>query len=106
VVARNVFVNNDRAVLLKEDCYMRAENNVFVNCKYGAINYGEWPDRTVDPGKGAYLDGNIFWNNASAFENQFAQPGKKDPVIVMNRCVVSQDLHYLGPGIWTWIRNS
>jgi hypothetical protein len=98
VVARNVFVNNDHAVLLKEDSYMRAENNVFVNCVYGAIDYSEWPDRTVDPGKGAVLEGNIFWNNGSTFQNQFAQPGKKDPLIVMNRCDVSQDLHYLGTG--------
>jgi hypothetical protein len=98
VVARNVFVDNDHAVLLKEDSFMRADNNVFANCTYGAINYSEWPDRPVDPGKGANLDGNIFWNNGSAFQNQFAQPGKKDPVIVMNRCDVSKDLHYLGTG--------
>jgi len=98
VVACNVFANNDHAVMLKEDSYMRAENNVFANCKYGAINYSEWPDRTVDPGKGATLDGNIFWNNGSDFQNQFAQPGKKDPVIVMNRCDVSKDLNGLGTG--------
>jgi hypothetical protein len=98
VVARNVFVNNDHAVLLKEDSFMRADNNVFANCVYGAINYGEWPDRTVDPGKGAVLDGNIFRNNGSAFQNQFAQPGKQDPVIELNRCAVSMDLHGLGTG--------
>jgi hypothetical protein len=98
VAARNVFVNNDHAVLLKEDSYMRADNNVFANCVHGAINYGEWPDRTVDPGKGAVLEGDIFWNNGADFENQSAQPGKKDPVIVMNRCVVSKGLHYLGTG--------
>ncbi len=54
---------------------MRAENNVFAGCVFGAVNFGEWPDRIVDPGKGAYLDGNIFWNNGSAFENRFARPG-------------------------------
>jgi hypothetical protein len=98
VAARNVFVNNDHAILLKEDVFLRADNNVFTNCVYGAINYGEWPDRTVDPGKGAALEGNIFWNNGSAFENRFAQPGKKDPVIVMNRCDAPADLHELGTG--------
>jgi hypothetical protein len=40
VVTRNVFVNNDHAVLLKEDVFMRADNNVFVNCVHGAINFG------------------------------------------------------------------
>jgi hypothetical protein len=98
VVARNVFLNNDHAVLLKEDSYMRSDNNVFVNCKYGAINYGEWPDRTVDPGKGADLAGDIFWNNGSDFQNQFAQPGKKDPIITVNRCIISSELHALGSG--------
>jgi hypothetical protein len=98
VAARNVFVNNDHAVLLKENSTMVAENNVFVNCTYGAIDYGEWPDRTVDPGRGAYLDGNIFWNNGSGFQNQFAQPGKKNPEIVVNRCILPKEYHSLGTG--------
>jgi hypothetical protein len=98
VAARNLFVDNDHAILLKEDVFLRADNNVFVNCAVAAINFGEWPDRTVDPGKGAVLEGNIFWNNGSAFENQSAQPGKKDPVIEMNRCDAPADIHYLGTG--------
>ncbi len=100
VAARNVFVNNDHAILLKEGTYLRADNNVFVNSVYGAINYSEWPDRTVDPGKGADLTGNIFWNNGSTFQNQFAQPGKQDPVIVVNDCLIPVDLQGLGVGNW------
>jgi hypothetical protein len=98
VVARNVFMDNDHAVLLKEGSFMRAENNVFVSSVYGAVNFGEWPDRSVDPGLGAVFDGNIFWNNGSALENRFAPQGKKDPEITMNRCMVSTDLHSLGTG--------
>ena len=98
VAVRNVFLNNDHAVLLKEGSYLRSDNNVYVNCKFGAINYGEWPDRTVEPGKGADLNGDIFWNDSSDFQNQFAQPGKKDPVITVNRCIISKDLHSLGMG--------
>ena len=98
VVARNVFLNNDHAVLLKEDSYMRSDNNVYVNCMIGAIDYGEWPDRTVDPGRGADLNGDIFWNNGSDFQNQFAQPGKKNPFITVNRCIISKDLDSLGTG--------
>ncbi len=98
VVARNLFLNNDHAVLLKEDSYLIAENNVFVNCTYGAINYSEWPDRTVDPGKGAYFDGNIFWNNGVTFQNQYAQPGHTNPEIVLNRCIVPLEFHLLGTG--------
>lgn len=100
VVARNVFVNNDHAVMLKEGTYMRADNNVFVNSVYGAINYSEWPDRTVDPGKGSVLNGNIFWNNGSPFENQFAQPGKQDPVISVNNCLIPVELQSLGVDNW------
>jgi hypothetical protein len=98
VVCRNVFADNDHAVLLKENSYMVAENNVFANCVHGAINFGEWPDRIVDPGRGAVLDGNIFWNNGSALENQKAQPGKTDPAIVVNRSLIPAEWHGLGSG--------
>ncbi len=97
-VVRNIFYNNDHSVLLKEDCYMLAENNVFVNNNIAAINYSEWPLRNVSPGKGADLNGNIFLNNALTFENRFSQPGFPDPVISLNRCIVPGDLHDLGAG--------
>jgi hypothetical protein len=98
VAARNVFVDNDHGVLLKESSVLVAENNVFSGNRIAAVNFGEWPDRTVDPGKGARLDGNIFWNNGLTFENLSAQEGKPDPVIVMNRCIAPEDLHSLGTG--------
>ena len=88
VVARNIFYDNDHAVLLKEDCFMLAENNTFVNCDSAVINFSEWPYRTVDPGKGAQLVGNIFWNNRAIFENQFSQEGKPDPDISVDYCLV------------------
>lgn len=96
VVARNVFFNNDHAVLLKEDCYMIAENNTFIGSDSAAVNFSEWPDRTVDPGKGARFSGNIFWNNRHVFENQFAQPGKTDPEISIDYCLVDSQFHALG----------
>ncbi|MBN2410560.1 T9SS type A sorting domain-containing protein [candidate division KSB1 bacterium] len=97
-VVRNIFYNNDHSVLLKEDCYMLAENNVFVNNNIAVINYSEWPLRNVSPGKGADLNGNIFFNNALTFENQLAQPGFSNPVISVNRCIIPGDLHGLGSG--------
>jgi hypothetical protein len=97
-VARNVFTDNDHAVILKENSAMVAENNVFANCSAAAVNFGEWPYRTVDPGRGAVLDGNIFWNNASTFENPAAQPGKTDPTIVVNRCIIPAEWNGLGSG--------
>jgi hypothetical protein len=98
MVVRNIFYSNDHGVMLKEGCYMYAENNVFVNSTYADINYSEWPDRDVTPGKGAYLDGNIFWNSPAPFDNQFAQPGNPDPVIIVNRCIIPAALHSLGIG--------
>jgi len=98
VVVRNIFYDNDHAVLLKEDCFLHAENNVFVKCNQAVINFSEWPDRDVTPGKGAYFDGNIFWNNQQLFENQYSQPGNPDPQITVNRCIIPQAAHSLGTG--------
>lgn len=74
-VVRNLFVDNDHAVLLKEDCFLWAEQNTFVNSGIAAISFGE-PDRSPPrpAGKGAYMTGNIFWNNAAMFEHLFEEP--------------------------------
>jgi hypothetical protein len=97
-VVRNIFYDNDHAVLLKEGCFMRAENNVIVNSSQAAVNFGEWPDRTVDPGRGATFDGNIFWQNANLFGNQTAQPGHANPEISVNHSVVPESFLGLGVG--------
>ena len=97
-VVRNIFYDNDHSVLLKEDCYMLAENNVFVNNSIAVVNYSEWPLRNVSPGKGADFNGNIFLNNELIFENQFSQPDFTDPVIHVDRCIIPGDLHSLGSG--------
>ena len=95
-VVRNVFYNCDHGILLKEDCYLTAENNTFVNCTHAALNFSEWPDRDVSPGKGAFLAGNIFRNNSSIFENQFSQPGNPDPEIIVNYSILPNEFHNLG----------
>jgi hypothetical protein len=97
-VVRNIFNNNDHAILLKEDAFLRAENNVFANSAQAALNFGEYPYRDVDPGQGATLDGNIFNNNAAIFENQFAQPGAEDPVISVNHSIIESGFLNLGEG--------
>ncbi len=95
-VYRNIFYDNDHAVLLKEDCYMHAAHNTFVKSDSGVINFSEWPDRDVDPGKGADLVGNIFVDYKRLFENQFAQAGDPDPVITVNYCIVDSSAFELG----------
>jgi hypothetical protein len=99
-VARNIFMNNDHAVLLKEDCFLYAQNNVFVNSDVAVVSFGEpYRNPPRDPGKGAYIDGCIFWNNEEIFEHFFQEPlplyGPTGDVNVCNSILPSQ-WHYLG----------
>jgi hypothetical protein len=69
-VVRNLFINNDHAILLKENAFATIENNVFVDNRLAAIQFGEVGGTAVlGPGKGAALSGNIFWNNRQLFKN-------------------------------------
>ncbi len=90
VAVRNLFMDNDRAVLLKGYASITAEHNVFARSSVAAINFQE--SGGVDPGEGAYLEGNIFWDNNSLFENEFGA----DPNIIVNRCIISSEMHHLG----------
>jgi len=93
IVVRNVFFDLDHAVLLKEDCFMHAQNNVFVDITEAAIQLNEVGGSSVGgPGKGAYLDGNIFWNNNKLFKHlEQATEG-----VVINRSIVPEEFIGLG----------
>src|SRR4029434_4749370 len=69
-VVRNVFYDNDHAVLLKNGAFLTAENNTIVGLTIAAIAFDD-TYRAVDPGLGAYLDGNILWNNAALFQHLY-----------------------------------
>ena len=74
-VARNIFVDNDHAILLKEDAFATMQQNVFVDSRLAAIQFNEVNGTAVrGPGKGAELEGNIFWNNAQLFKNLVNSP--------------------------------
>jgi hypothetical protein len=95
-VVRNVFSDVDHAVLLKEDCSMNAENNVFVGSTGAAIQFHE-PNGTsvTGPGKGAYLNGNIFWNN----NDQFYHLDEIDTNnLTINSSIISSVWHDFGVG--------
>ena len=69
-VVRNLFINNDHAMVLKEDAFATIQHNVFVGSREAVIQFNEGNGTAVlGPGKGAMLDGNIFWNNAQLFKN-------------------------------------
>ena len=94
-VVRNVFFDVDHAVLLKEDSYMNAQNNVFVGATEAAIQLNEVGGTSVHgPGKGAYLDGNIFWDNNNLFEHlEQATEG-----VVINHSIVPDEFVDFGEG--------
>lgn len=67
-VVRNLFFDNDHAVLLKNGAFLTSAHNTIVGCTLAAINFGE-PEREVPYGRGASLRGDILWTNAALFEN-------------------------------------
>jgi len=71
-LARNVFVDNDHAVLLREGSFLVGEHNNFIGSTISAFNFDEPSLPGVTAGLGARLDGNIFHGNAAAFENYVA----------------------------------
>ena len=72
-VARNLFVGGDHHMLLKNAVSITAQNNTCIGATMASINFGE-PGRGVDPGAGAFLENNIFWDNAKVFNNIYDNP--------------------------------
>jgi CotH kinase protein/Lamin Tail Domain len=100
-VVRNVFVDNDYAVLVKEDGFLRAENNTFVNTAVAAISFGE-PDRNPPrtPGQGATMARNIFWDNAALFAHYFeaSHPDYGPAELAIDDSILPTVWHDLGMG--------
>jgi hypothetical protein len=101
-VARNIFLNNEHGILLKEDCGVHAHNNIFMNTSIGVITFGEpYRDPPREPGGSAIMAGNIFWDNTETFEWFFQEPlpdyGPTGEVIVDYSSLPSP-WHYLGVG--------
>ncbi|HCO96089.1 MAG TPA: hypothetical protein DIU00_19470, partial [Phycisphaerales bacterium] len=89
-LGRNIFVNNMNAVLLKGNAEMRAENNTFVEQANSAINFSE---SGSTPGRSAYMDGNIFWNNSNVFQNVAGQVE-----LSADNSILPAEWHSLGSG--------
>jgi hypothetical protein len=96
-VVRNVFYDNDHAVLLKNGAFLTAQNNTIVGSTIAAISFDE-TNRAVNPGRGAYLEGNILWGNAALFQNlYFNTPGKTNTDLTVHRSIM-QGTNYPGIG--------
>lgn len=100
-VVRNLFLDNDHVILLKEDCFLWAENNTFVDTTVAAVSFGE-PDRNPPrtPGLGAYMARNIFWDNAAMFAHYFqdAHPDYGPVELTIDDSILPMAWHELGAG--------
>ena len=91
-VVRNIFMNSDHALLLKEDAFATVENNLFIGMREAVIQFDEVDGTAVGgPGLGAYLDGNIFHNNASLFKN-LVDDGDFKTTLDVHRSLLPNDL--------------
>jgi VCBS repeat-containing protein len=96
-VARNFFYDNDHAILVKEGSFLTLQNNTIVGSTIAAINFDE-PNRPVQPGLGARLDGNILTGNAADFANVYNNhPTEVTTQLTINYSLVNAA--YLSRGI-------
>lgn len=96
-IVRNIFVDNDHAILLKEDAFATVENNVFVGSIEAAIQFNEVGGTAVNgPGMGAALDGNIFHNNASLFKNLVDDDEFKSVLSISNSLLPNDPVDFDG----------
>ncbi len=99
VIAQNIFVNCDNAALVKDQSWIRFENNTVVDCNGAGINFDEPLEAGIDPGQGGYFAGNIFWNTPTPFAHFYVndpQWGTTD--ITVHNSIVPAAWHGLGEG--------
>ena len=99
-VVRNVFFNNDHAILLKEDAFATVEHNLFLNSAEAVIQFHELEGSSVrGAGKGADLRGNIFWANNRLFKNLIDEPDFRSQLTVSNSLLPNEVVDFGGNGV-------
>ena len=90
----NTFLNNDHHLLLKDNSFATLEDNTMVNATLSAIHFAE-PGGTdvIGPGRGANIDGNIFWGTGLVLESNTASTE-----LTLNNSIVPAELVALGTG--------
>ena len=66
-IVRNTFYDLDYALLLKDDSWALFANNTVCNASIAGIAFDVPSDPAVNPGRGALVEGSIFWNVGAAF---------------------------------------
>ena len=90
----NTFINNDHHLLLKDLSFATLVNNTMVDATYSAIHFEEPGGTSVlGPGRGASIDGNIFWGTGLALEGN-----TPTTELTVDRSIVPASLVGLGTG--------
>jgi hypothetical protein len=93
-IKRNLFYNVDQAVGIKEDTFVNFINNTVVGAGVSALNFYD-PSRMTDPGRGALVEGNIFWDVNEVFGHVNESENGPNTVVtdlVMNHSLVDNTL--------------
>ncbi len=92
VMVRNVFCDIQHVAQVKDDAFLTFTNNTVARTSGSAIYFDlGLPGRS--PGRGAYLDGNVFWYTPSVFE------GIVDTTdLTIDRSLLPFEWHHLGFG--------
>jgi len=91
VVVRNVFYDAGHLAQIKDGAFMTLINNTVVQVTDSAL-YFELPGHTQSPGRGAYVDGCIFWQIAGPVFDQTAKVSQ----LAVNRSILPKAWHVLG----------
>jgi len=67
-LVRNLFLNNDNGINLKNAGFMFSQNNTFIGCLEAAVVLGPLAGEGFDPARGAWIDGDVYWANKVNFQ--------------------------------------
>jgi hypothetical protein len=104
IVVRNIFYHGDYGILNKTGAYAEIYNNVFVQ-NAGAMLLNEYVGSNVgSPGRAAYVENCIFWNNGPEVHGTSADNGSgtfvnpENTQLTVNNSIVGRDFLDLGTG--------
>ena len=92
VMARNIFHDIQHVAQVKDDSFLTFVNNTVVRTS-GASVYFDLGLPGRGPGRGAYLDGNIFWDTPLVFEGVVSATD-----LAVHRSILPSEWHSLGEG--------
>jgi hypothetical protein len=89
-VVRNVFHNVEHVAQVKDNAFLTFVNNTVAGASGAAIYFDlDLPGR--GPGRGAYVDGSIFWDTATTLSGVVATTQ-----LAVHRSIISSDWHHFG----------